>query len=426
MLGDTIFALSSGRPPAGVAVVRVSGGDSFDIARRLTGQAPVPNSAQLTTVRNPETADIIDRGLVLGFRGPASFTGQDVVEFQIHGGPAVIDALLTCLARLGLRHAEPGEFTRRAFENGKLDLSQAEGLADLLEARTESQRVQALALVGGRLREQADLWRTAIIGLMANAEADLDFSDEGDVVTDEATAGILALQTELAGELARSSFGLKVRDGFTIAIVGEPNVGKSSLLNALARRDVAIVSDVPGTTRDLIEVALDLGGVAVTLVDTAGLRDTDDPVEQQGVARARARAEAADLVLHIVNEPPAEPLGQLVVNKCDVKGGIGGWYGEHLYVSARTGAGLSDLEAWLVDWAGRQLEVGEPALISRLRQRTSLIHSIERLGEAAREFDPVLRAESLRLSARALDEITGRIGTEQVLDGVFGRFCIGK
>ena len=260
MLGDTIFALSSGRPPAGVAVVRVSGRDSFDIARRLTGQVPVPRSAQLTTVRNPETGDIVDRGLVLAFRGPASFTGEDVVEFQIHGGPAVIDALLICLAGLGLRHAEPGEFTRRAFENGKLDLSQAEGLADLLEARTESQRVQALALVGGRLREQAELWRTAIIGLMTNAEAGLDFSDEGDVVTDEGTAAILTLQTELAEELARSTFGLKVRDGFSVAIVGEPNVGKSSLLNALARRDVAIVSDVPGTTRDLIEVALDLGG----------------------------------------------------------------------------------------------------------------------------------------------------------------------
>ena len=426
MLGDTIFALSSGRPPAGVAVVRVSGGDSFDIARRLTGQVPVPRSAQLTTVRNPDTGDIVDRGLVFGFRGPASFTGEDVVEFQIHGGPAVIDALLICLAGLGLRHAEPGEFTRRASESGKLDLSQAEGLADLLEARTESQRVQALALVGGRLREQAELWRTAIIGLMANVEAGLDFSDEGDVVTDEGTAAILTLQTELAEEVARSTFGLKVRDGFTITIVGEPNVGKSSLLNALAKRDVAIVSDVPGTTRDLIEVALDLGGVAVTLVDTAGLRDADDPVEQQGVARARARAEAADLVLHIVNKPPAEPLGQLVFNKCDVNGGVAGWRGENLHVSARTGAGLLDLEAWLVDWAARQLQVGEPALISRLRQRTSLIRSIERLGEAASEFDPVLRAESLRLSARELDEITGRIGTEQVLDGIFGRFCIGK
>lgn len=426
MFGDTIFALSSGRPPAGVAVIRVSGGNSFDIARRMMGRAPVPRRAQMTAIRNPVTHNIIDRGLVLAFVGPASFTGEDVVEFQIHGGPAVIDALLTCLAGQGLRQAEPGEFARRAFENGKLDLSQAEGLADLIEARTESQRLQALVLVGGRLREQAENWRTAIIGLMADAEADLDFSDEGDVVTGEATTAIVELQNELANELARSRFGLKVRDGYSIAIVGEPNVGKSSLLNALARREVAIVSDVPGTTRDLIEVALDLGGVAVTLVDTAGLRDTDDPVEQQGVARARARADTADLVLHIVNEPPAEPLGQLVFSKCDVGGGVGGWRGDDLYVSARTGAGLPDLEAWLVDWAGRQLQAGEPALISRLRQRTSLINSIERLGEAAREFDPVLRAESLRLSSRALDEITGRVGTEQVLDGIFGRFCIGK
>lgn len=426
MADDTIFALSSGRPPAGVAVVRVSGRDSFDTARRLTGRDPTPRLAQLSTIYDPATSERIDHGLILGFPSPASFTGEDVIEFQIHGGPAVVDALLTCLDRCGLRHAEPGEFTRRAFDNGKLDLTQAEGLADLLEARTEFQRVQALSLAGGRLREGAERWRSLILGLMANAEAGLDFSDEGDVATDDDTRAIGELRDELNDQLSRSAFGLKVRDGFTIAIVGAPNIGKSSLLNALAQRDVAIVSETPGTTRDLIEVSLNLGGVAVTLVDTAGLRETDDLVEQQGIARARARADSADLVLHLVETEPMERLGKLIFSKCDIGGRVGGWSGDNLHVSARTGAGLRELEGWLVDWAGSQVGSGEPALISRLRQQDSLARTIECLEEAIQQGDSVLRAESLRLAARALDEITGRVGTEQVLDGVFGRFCIGK
>ena len=426
MVTDTIFALSSGRPPAGIAVVRVSGPASFQAAEKIIGRIPPPRAAVVAQLRNPFDQAPIDQGLVIVFPAPATFTGEDVVEFQIHGGPAVIDCLLTILERIGLRLAEPGEFTRRAFDNGKLDLSQAEGLADLLEARTESQRVQALSLVGGRLRDSAERWREVILSLMANAEAGLDFSDESDVTLTDDDQTIQALRNELAAHLDRAAFGQKIRDGLTIAVIGEPNVGKSSLVNALSQRDVALVSDTPGTTRDVIEVQLDLGGISVTLMDTAGLRESDDPIERQGVARARDRAAAADLVLHLAESEPPETLGEVVLSKCDAKGIAGGWHDGRLHVSAETGAGLMELEAWMINWAERQVRTGEPALISRLRQRTSLAQAVDRLDEANQQSDPVLKAESLRLSARALDEITGRVGAEQVLDGVFGRFCIGK
>ena len=426
MAADSIFALSSGRPPAGVAVMRLSGPASFDVARQLIGRVPPPRTATLATLRDPADQSVIDRGLVIAFESPATFTGEDVVEFQLHGGAAIIDYLLSCLERMGLRHAEPGEFTRRAFDNGKLDLSQAEGLADLIDARTETQRQQALSQAGGRLREGAERWRNAILALMASAEAGLDFSDEADVVLGNNDLAIMALRNELAGHLAQAAVGERVRDGFTITVVGEPNVGKSSLVNALSQRDVAIVSDSPGTTRDLIEVPLDLAGVAVTLVDTAGLRDSLDPVERQGIARARARAAAADLVLHVAVTAPAVPLGVVVLNKCDAMDMADGRRGDVMHVSAHTGAGLAELEHWLVAWAQRQVSQAEPALISRRRQRSALTRSVAHLEEAMHQDDPVLRAESLRLSARALDEITGRVGAEDVLDGVFGRFCIGK
>jgi tRNA modification GTPase len=423
---DTIFALSSGRPPAGVAVVRLSGPGALAAGGALAGGLPEPRRAGLRTLRDPAGAPL-DRALVIAFPGPRSFTGEDVVELHVHGGPAVVAALLRVLGeRPGLRLAEPGEFSRRAFDNGRLDLSQAEGLADLIAAQTEAQRVQALAQAGGKLRDRVEGWRAAIVRLMAEAEADLDFSDEGDVSAARDAALLARLRGEIEAALARASVGERVRDGFAIAVVGEPNVGKSSLVNALAKRDVAIVSDVAGTTRDVIEVALDLCGVPVTLIDTAGLRDSADPVEAEGIRRARLRAASADLVLHVVGAPPAEPLGQVVVNRIDESGLAPGWRDGVLHVSARTGDGFEALEGWLADWAVRQIPLGEPPVVVRQRQRLALARSLESLAEADGERDPVLYAEALRMSARALGEVTGRVGVEDVLGDIFGRFCIGK
>lgn len=423
---DTIFALSSGRPPAGVAVVRLSGPASCAVAERLAGRKLAPRQAILAALRDPDSG-LIDRGYVIAFPAPASFTGEDVVEFQIHGGQAVIAALLDFLAKQpGLRLAEAGEFTRRAFENGKLDLTQAEGLADLIDARTEAQRRQALSQAGGGLRDVADRWRAAIVALMAEAEAGLDFADEDDVDVSDGTGAIGALHDEIATELARAPIGERLRDGLTIAVVGEPNVGKSSLVNILARRPVAIVSPSPGTTRDVIEVALDLGGVPATLIDTAGLREAADPVEAEGIARARARAAEADLVLHVAETQPALPLGQVVLSKCDLYARPEGVHSGGLCVSAKTGAGIADLEQWLVDWATAQLPASEPALITRRRQRDALAEARDALGEAVEASDPVLRAEYLRLASRALAALVGRVGVEEVLGEIFGRFCIGK
>lgn len=425
-MSDTIFALSSGRPPAGVAVVRLSGPASLGVAERLTGKTLSPRQVILASLRDPD-GGLIDRGYAIAFPAPASFTGEDVVEFQIHGGQAVIAALLDCLAKQpGLRAAEAGEFTRRAFENGKLDLTQAEGLADLIDARTDAQRLLALAQACGGLRDVAERWRAAILALMAEVEAGLDFSDEEDVDVSDGTAAIAALHDELASELARAPIGERLRDGLTIAVVGEPNVGKSSLVNILARRSVAIVSPIPGTTRDLIEVALDLGGVPATLIDTAGLRESVDPVEAEGIARARARAAEADLVLHVADAPPPIALGQLILNKCDLTTRPAGVDSGILTISAKTGAGIADLEQWLVEWAKAKVPAGEPPLITRRRQRDALIVARESLADAVDAVDPVLRAEYLRLASRALAALVGRVGVEEILGEIFGRFCIGK
>lgn len=424
---DTIYALSSGRLPAGVAVVRVSGPRAFVALEQLAGRVPEPRVATLAALRDPADGSLIDRALLLAFAAPASFTGEDVAELHVHGGVAVVEALLVALGRLdGLRLAEPGEFSRRAFDSGKLDLTQAEGLADLIAAQTDAQRRLALAQAGGRLRDKAEGWRGAILRLLAMVEAEIDFSDEDDVNAGSDRAAIVALRDDIARLLDDGRIGERLRDGLAIAVVGAPNVGKSSLINALARRDVTIVSDIAGTTRDTIEVALDLGGVPATLIDTAGLRDTDDPVEAEGIRRARARAAAADLVLHIVEDTSAAPLGQRVVNKIDVSGLPPGRHGDALYVSARNGAGLGELEAWLIEWAGSLVRRSEPPLISRERQRRALSDGAARLSEALDEKDVVLHAESLRLAARALGRVTGQVDVEEVLGEIFGRFCIGK
>ena len=302
---DTIFALSSGRPPAAIAVVRISGPRAGEALKTLSGKIPAPRQAALARIRDPQSNEIIDEALALWFPAPHSETGEDVAELQLHGGRAVIAAVLAALARIeGLKPAEAGEFTRRAFENGKLDLTAVEGLADLVMAETQGQRRQAFRQLKGLLGDRAESWRQRLIQALALVEATIDFSDEADV-----PANLLApalglareLETEIAAALADGGRGERLREGLVVAIAGPPNAGKSTLLNRIARREAAIVSPYAGTTRDVIEVHLDLAGWPVTLLDTAGIRDTDDPVEMEGVRRARERAAAADLVLWVVD-----------------------------------------------------------------------------------------------------------------------------
>ena len=307
---DTIFALSSGRGPAAIAVVRISGPRAGEALKALTGKLPAPREAALARVRDPQTKETIDQALILWFPGPNSETGEDTAELQLHGGRAVIAATLAALARLpGLRPAEAGEFTRRAFENGKLDLTAVEGLADLVAAETQGQRRQALRQLQGALGNRAESWRQRLIKALALVEARIDFSDEADVPED-LLAPALAIARELEGEIAAAladgGRGERLREGLTVAIAGPPNAGKSTLLNRLAKREAAIVSPYAGTTRDVIEVHLDLGGWPVTLLDTAGIRETGDPVEMEGVRRARERAQGADLVLWVVDAGEAD------------------------------------------------------------------------------------------------------------------------
>ena len=307
---DTIFALSSGRPPAAIAVVRISGPRAGDALKTLSGKIPTPRQAALARIRDPRSNDIIDEALALWFPAPHSETGEDVAELQLHGGRAVIAAVLAALSRIeGLRPAEAGEFTRRAFENGKLDLTAVEGLADLVMAETEGQRRQAFRQLKGWLGDRAETWRQRLIQALALVEAAIDFSDEADVPDNllaPALASARELEAEIAGALADSRAGERLREGLVVAIAGPPNAGKSTLLNRIARREAAIVSPYAGTTRDVIEVHLDLNGWPVTLLDTAGIRETDDPVELEGVRRARERAAAADLVLWVVDGGEAD------------------------------------------------------------------------------------------------------------------------
>jgi tRNA modification GTPase len=407
-----------------VAVIRVSGFGTLELIRGLIGGQPLPPARQagLRRLLRPSDGALLDEALLLSFQGPASFTGEDVVELHCHGSIAVVAAVQSALAALGARPADPGEFTRRAFESGRLDLTQAEALSDLIAAETESQRDQALAQAGGRLRGLAEGWRAQLIDTIAELEADLDFADEGDVAgsaAGQARQSLVQLRSGLAAALATAPVAERVRHGLTVAIVGPPNAGKSSLLNALIGRDAAIVTPVAGTTRDVIEVHLDLGGRAAVLLDTAGLRETSDPVEAEGIARARARAAAADLVLDL------GPDGN-VANRIDETGEAPGFRDGRLYLSARTGAGLADLEHWLAEWAKRQIPAGEQPVVTSDRQRLLLQETLSRVEEAVDLTDPVLAAESLRAAAMALGRLTGQIDPEAILGAIFSRFCIGK
>jgi tRNA modification GTPase len=451
---DTIFALSSGRPPAAIAVVRISGPRAGDALTALAGKLPAPRKAALARVRDPATSEVLDEALALWFPGPNSETGEDIAELQLHGGRAVIAGVLGALGRIdGLRPAEAGEFTRRAFENGRLDLTAVEGLADLIGAETEAQRRQAYRQLKGLLGQRAETWRARLIEALALVEARIDFSDEADVPEDllgPALKIVRELRDEIAEVLAGAGRGERLREGLVVAIAGPPNAGKSTLLNRIARREVAIVSPAPGTTRDVIEVHLDLDGYPVTLLDTAGIRDSDDPVEQEGVRRARARASEADLILWVeeATEGPARnaisdsqrPLENTVTwvvrNKADL---MPKQRNEQInedrnnessifLISAETGLGLAHLLSRISEFA-RSYFGQESAILTRERHKYTLISvktALDRVLGSGRNSADEIVAEDLRLAARALGRLTGRVDVEDLLDVIFRDFCIGK
>jgi len=449
---NTIFALSSGRPPAAIAVVRISGQRAHAALEQLIGRVPQPRRASLARVRDPETEVIIDEGLALWFPAPNSETGEDMAELQVHGGRAVIAAVLAALAKLpGLRHAEAGEFTRRAFENGRMDLTAVEGLADLVAAETEAQRRQAYQHLKGLLGDRAETWRQRLIEALALVEAGIDFSDEEDVPKDMMSRS-LELIGPLAEEISKAGAGQgeRLREGLRVAIAGPPNAGKSTLFNRLARREAAIVSPFPGTTRDVLELHLDLSGYPVTVLDTAGIRETNDPVEREGVRRASEQAAGANLVLWVVDASASERqtlqlpaikvasefITWLVVNKIDLVAGEeqrrieSGFDRKEIvnFVSSKTGAGLDELVNAIARYAD-SFFTPEPALVTRERQRAHLretglaLQGAQRAAQYGREE---IMAEQLRLATRALGKLLGRVDVEDVLDVIFRDFCIGK
>jgi tRNA modification GTPase len=449
----TIFALSSGRPPAAIAVVRVCGPQTKLVLERLVGRVPPLRQASLARVREPRSGEVIDEALVLWFPGPRSETGEDMAELQLHGGHAVIAAVLEALGAIaGCRLAEAGEFTRRAFANGRLDLTEVEGLADLIAAETPAQRRQAFRQLKGLIGDQAEAWRRRITEVLALVEARIDFSDEADVPEDLMGPALFAaqqLRSKIAASLADGGRGERLREGLVVAIAGPPNAGKSTLLNRLARREAAIVSPHPGTTRDVIEVHLDLSGYPVTLLDTAGIRASDDPVEQEGVRRASARAAAADLVLWVIDAsaiggvvedidktlPKSE--SWLVCNKADLvvdKLGINcesssdSW-GRVFTISATVGTGMEPLIAALSSYAGSYFSLTESALVTRTRHRQALeltVGALDRALALGTSGNEELIAEELRAAATTLGRLTGRVDVEDILDVIFRDFCIGK
>lgn len=420
---DTIFALSSGLPPAGIAVVRISGTLAGPALKGLAGRLPASRRASYRRLHDAAGA-VLDDALILWLPGPATATGEDLAELHLHGGRAVVAAALAALGAMpGLRMAEAGEFTRRAFENGRIDLTEAEGLADLLSAETEAQRHAALALAEGGLGRQVEAWQTALLSISAMIEADLDFSDEGDVAETAASSQRDAAQ-KLAWamtEMLENPPAERLRDGVRIVLAGPPNSGKSSLFNVLVDRDAAIVSPIAGTTRDRIEAPVVLDGLPLLLIDTAGLRnDTGDEIEAIGIGRAEAAMAGADIILWLgaAGDAPADAV--VVRAKADLGG-----EGTGLPVSVTQGTGLVQLRAALIDRA-RSLLPGPDELSLNARHRGLIAEAANHLGEATTAPDPLIAAEHLRLSRATLDRITGRAGTEDMLDALFGRFCVGK
>lgn len=443
---STIYALSTAPGRAGVAVIRVSGPRAGTLLNVMTPPRPKPRMAGPRTILDPQSGAPLDRGMALWFPGPKSFTGEDVAELMLHGGRAVVASVLEAIGRIpGCRMADPGEFVRRAFENGKLDLAEAEGLADLIDAETEAQRRQALRQASGALSALVEGWRGALIDATALVEASIDFSDEADVGREsfeQARTMIVALEAAIAHHLDDGHRGEILRDGFRVALAGPPNVGKSSLLNALARRPAAIVSDEAGTTRDVIEVRLDLGGYPVIVSDTAGLRQTEMRIEREGIRRTLETARAADLILWLI-DPKApqiqltedlKPLADrvlLVLNKSDLLGNNPppALPDDSVLISAETGAGVPDLVARLSAIAQDRLDdTGAAPALTNARHRALVSDAHRRLADFL-SGDPnatELRAEDLRLAGQALGKLTGRIDVEDVLDRIFSRFCIGK
>jgi tRNA modification GTPase len=454
----TIFALSSGRPPAAIAVVRMSGPNAGVALEKLIGRVPEPRRATLVRICDPATGEAIDEALALWFPSPHSETGEDVAELQLHGGHAVIAGVLDALGKIeGCRLAEPGEFTRRAFENGRLDLTAVEGLADLIAAETPVQRRQAFRQLKGLIGDRAEAWRRRLIEALALVEARIDFSDEADVPEDLIGPALNAaqqLRDEIAAILADGRRGERLRDGLVVAIAGPPNAGKSTLFNRLARREAAIVSPFAGTTRDVIEVHLNLDGYPVTLLDTAGIHESDEPVEQEGVRRARERAAAADLVLWVTDVsaggiPAEQPIRAAVIwlieNKIDLDPRnsvgnntrlpeVGSGTNEYLFmcsISAGTGIGFDSLITALTTYTSEYFSAAESGIVTRARHRHALEETVAALERALTRGvkwngHEELIAEDLRTAATTLGRLTGRVDVEDILDVIFRDFCIGK
>ncbi len=430
---DTIFALSSGHPPAGIAVIRISGPQAGAALAALTGKLAQPRRATLATLRDPHDGTVLDRTMVLWLPGPGTATGEDSTELHLHGGRAVVAAVEAALSRLpALRRAQPGEFTRRAFANGRIDLAEAEGLADLLSAETELQRRSALAMADGALSRDVHRWREALLTLSARLEAALDFSDEDDVGEGESllpenfAMDCAALVSDLEHWLARPR-AEPLKEGFRVVLAGPPNAGKSTLFNVLVEHEAAITAAEPGTTRDVLTHAVALDGVPFMFVDTAGLRDEGaGEIERIGIARARAAAQRADLILWLGPEgegPQDRPLWEMAA-QCDMPHGLQKSANARR-VSAHTGEGMAALRQALVAFAHTALPAaGEAAL--NLRQHGHLTDVAQALAHNDQQPDPLIAAEHLRLARRALDALVGRTGTEDMLDTLFGRFCIGK
>ncbi len=446
----TIFALSSGRPPAAIAVVRVCGPKASNALEKLIGRVPSPRQAALARVREPASGEVIDEALALWFPGPHSETGEDMAELHVHGGHSVVAAVLDALGAIeGCRLAEPGEFTRRAFENGRLDLTEVEGLADLIAAETPAQRRHAFRQLKGLIGDRAEEWRRKIIEALALVEARIDFSDEADVPEDLIAPALHAaqeLRRMIAEVLANSGRGELLREGLVVAIAGPPNAGKSTLLNRLAGREAAIVSPIPGTTRDVIEVHLNLGDYPVILLDTAGIRESSDAVEQEGVRRALARAEQADLVLWVIDgsatggaaeENPENQIKSeiwvlrnkldLVVDNLCISSESPS--AKVFAISAATGAGVDDLISAVTAYAGGYFAATESSIVTRTRHRRALETTVSALdravthGVSGREE---LIAEELRAATTTLGRLTGSVDVEDILDVIFRDFCIGK
>lgn len=421
---DTIFALSSGRPPAAIAVIRISGPDAQDGLRKM-GKVPAPRRAAVATLRHPVTSEVLDVAMVLWMPGPDSATGEDVAELHVHGGRAVVDAVLAALNDVpGHRPAEPGEFTRRAFEKGRIDLNEAEGLADLLAAETDGQRRAALLATGGAFSRQIEQWRKRLLAIAASAEATLDYSEE--IETD---ASVVSRNAEAASNLADEIATMlamppaeRLKDGIRVVFAGPPNVGKSTLINALAGREAAIVSPVAGTTRDVIEVPLILDGLPVILIDTAGLRDGAEAIEREGIARADREVLGGDILVWLGPEPPPRP-GQIIA----VSPQADHWPSDpdRLPVSARTGYNLRALRSRIVEHV-RELLPPEGTVAVNKRQRTLAQELQQALLAASRANDPIIQAEELSAGLATCDRMAGRSGVEDMLDTLFGTFCLGK